>query len=102
MTSVDEVRLQSVFYRALVSGKLTFLLCANGHKYQLHDLLRIAEVGSDGRLTGHVCYVHVTFVIADPAYGVREGYAAVSVKLKIQSTRTKMASFSGQGKKPKE
>lgn len=85
--ALDEIRVPSVFYRAIVSGRLHFLLVQNGHKYQLHDVLRIAEVSKDGELTGHVAYVQVTFIIADPSYGVREGYAAVSVKLKIQSSR---------------
>jgi len=99
--AIDELKIASVFYRAIIAGRLTFLLVQNGHRYQLYDVVRLAETGDAGELTGHVCYVQVMFIIADPALGVRESYAAVSIKLKVQSSRFR-PSLLPEGKKEKE
>lgn len=103
MSMVDELKIVSVLYRAIIAGRLTFLLVPNGHKYQIHDVIRLAEI-KEGELTGHICFVQVMFVIADPSHGIREGYAALSIKLKIQSSRVKMPLpyIAKQRKKPKK
>jgi hypothetical protein len=89
---IDEIKVPSVFYRAIISGRLSFLLVPNGHQYQLHDVLRLAEIKSEGTMSGQICYVQVMFIISDPTYGVREGYAVLSIKIKIQSTRIRTES----------
>lgn len=104
MNAIDELKITSVFYRAIIAGRLNFLLVQNGYKYQLHDVIRLAEVNDKGEHTGHIAYVQIMFVIADPVHGLRDGYAALSVRLKIQSSRHKPGDLvlEPTPKKPKE
>lgn len=88
---MHELELPSVFYRALLGGKLHFLLVEDGRRFVLHDVIRIVEVDRETRAqTGQFAFVQVTFVVADPALGLREGWACLSVKVKIQSSRMKI------------
>ncbi len=86
MTAIDELPVTSAFYRAIVGHRLAFLLVLHGAKFQLHDVIRLREVGAAGGSTGATCYVQVTFVIADPSHGLRDGYAAIGFKVKILSS----------------
>jgi len=91
--SVDSLKVKSVFYRAIAAGKLTFLLVQDGHRYQLFDVVQLFEIDDVGEETGSYCFVRVMFMIADPALGLREGYAALSIKLEVQSSRFKPSSL---------
>lgn len=101
MTADDEVKLPSVFYRAVTSGKLTFLLLPDGYRHQLHDVIKLVEV-VDGEPAGPICFVRVLFIIADPALGLREGYAALAIKKEMESTRVNANKLLSEAKKIKE
>lgn len=81
MTAIHELPVAPAFYRAIVGHRLAFLIVQNGARFQLHDVIRLRDTSSS-----EYCYVQVTFVIADPAQGLRDGYAAIGFKVKIRSS----------------
>lgn len=83
---MHELPVATAFYRAIAGKRLTFLLVQHGARFQLHDVVRLREVDSAGQSTGAACYVQVVFIIADPAQGLRDGYAAIGFKVKILSS----------------
>lgn len=86
MTAIHELPVSSALFRAIAGHRLTFLLVLHGARFQLHDVIRLREVGSSGEPTGAFCYVQVTFIIADPSHGLRDGYAAIGFKVKVLSS----------------
>lgn len=96
MTAVHELKLSSVIFREVTTGKLGFLICEAGPPYQLHDVVRLHELGSDGEPTGASCYVQVTFLVGDPAVGLREGFVALSIKVKMLSDSLNIDQIMGQ------
>lgn len=82
MTAIHELPVAPAFFRAIVGHRLAFLLVQNGARFQLHDVIRLRDTGGKG----DYCYVQVTFIIADPAQGLRDGYAAIGFKVKILSS----------------
>lgn len=78
---IHELPVPTAFFRAIAGRRLTFLLVLHGSRFQLHDTLRLRDVGGN-----EYCYVQVTFIIADPAQGLRDGYAAIAFKVKILSS----------------
>lgn len=92
-TAIEELPVASPLYRAVVGHRLAFLIVLRGARFQLHDVLRLRETDSSGNPTGAACYVQVTFIIADPAHGLRDGYAAIGFKVKVLSSEIDLKSL---------
>ncbi len=85
-----EIKVFEAHYQAIHDKRLTFLICESEPMIALGDILKIKEwSAARGEHTGRTCYVQVTYLIADPLMGLRVGYVAVQIKVKILTERTR-------------
>lgn len=93
MSGFREIKLQIPTYRAIAEKRLHFLICEAQPPILLGDILKLREWSADmGEYTGPTCYVQVTYMIGDPHVGLRVGFVAVQVKIKILTDRVRMPS----------
>lgn len=91
MSGFREIKLAVPLYRAIAEKRLTFLICEAEPAISLGDILKLREWSNDeGQYTGPTCYVQVTFLIGDPHSGLRIGFVAASVKIKILTDRVRL------------
>jgi len=88
MSGFREIRLPVPSYRAIAEKRLTFLICEADPEIHLGDILKLREWSNDkAEYTGPTCYVQVTYLMGDPHLGLRIGFVAVQVKIKILTDR---------------
>ena len=91
MSGFREIKLPVPLYRAIADKRLSFLICEADPPISLGDILKLREWSNDlGEFTGATCYVQVTFLIGDPNIGLRIGFVAVQVKIKILTDRVRV------------
>lgn len=88
--SFRELRIFEGLYQAILDHRLTFLICEAEPTISLGDILKLREWSNDlCEHTGRTCYVQATFIMADPLMGIRVGFVAVQIKIKILTDRLK-------------
>lgn len=76
---VHQIRLASMYFNDVVSGKKSFELRKNDRNYKIGDILEMLEF-NDGRHTGRTVKAEVTYMLEDYT-GLTEGYCILATKV---------------------
>lgn len=76
---IHQIRLASMYFDDVVSGKKTFELRKNGREYKEGDFLEMLEF-ADGKNTGRSVKVLVTYLLENYA-GLEDGYCIMGTKV---------------------
>lgn len=76
---VHQIRLATMYFDDVVSGKKSFELRKNDRNYKVGDILEMLEF-NDGRHTGRTVKAEVTYMLEDYT-GLTEGYCILATKV---------------------
>lgn len=74
-----DLKLQSQYFKDVVSGKKTFEIRKNDRSYKVGDLITFHEVDENGQYVGHVSKEYQITYITD--YAQQDHYIVMSIKL---------------------
>lgn len=74
-----DLKLQSQYFKDVVSGKKTFEIRKNDRSYKVGDLITFHEVDENGQYVGHVSKEYQITYITD--YAQQDNYVVMSIKL---------------------
>lgn len=70
------LKIQSRYFKDVVSGLKTFEIRKNDRDYEVGDTLELEEIDSNFEYTGEDCYVEVTYITD---YAQQEGYVVMGI-----------------------
>lgn len=82
------LKIRSVYFNDVLSGLKPFEIRKDDRNYQTGDTLTMFEIYDDGKETGSVVSVNVTYVLHGPAYGLLAGYCIMGIKRRGKQHRT--------------
>lgn len=74
-----DLKLQSQYFKEVVTGRKTFEIRKNDRSYKVGDLIRFHEVNENGQYIGYVSRKYQITYITD--YEQQDGYVVMSIKL---------------------
>ncbi|MFA6688836.1 MAG: ASCH/PUA domain-containing protein [Sphaerochaetaceae bacterium] len=74
------LKIRSIYFNDVLSGLKPFEIRKDDRNYQTGDTLTMLEVSDDGKETGSVVSVKVTYLLHGPAYGLQAGYCIMGIK----------------------
>jgi len=77
---VHEIRIASIYYDDVITGKKTFELRKNDRGYKVGQLLSMNEF-TEGRYTGRTVEAEITYMLEGFA-GLQEGYCILGIKVR--------------------
>ena len=86
-----ELKTDSEVFKPVLKNKKTFEIRFNDRNFQVGDFLLLKETQFTGEemkegkpleYTGASCLVKITHILLGPIYGLKEGWAILSIKLK--------------------
>ena len=77
---IHQLKLQTLYFSDVLSGKKTFEIRKNDRGFQVNDFLALNEFDTDAeRYTGRSCLVYVDYILDDVGYN-KVGYVTMSIK----------------------
>ncbi len=78
MAKVHDLRIESRYYPASVSGAKNFEVRKNDRNYQVGDILHLYEFTNSGKITGREHYAKIQYILSDCEY-LKEGYVVLGL-----------------------
>lgn len=72
------LKIQSRYFKDVVSGLKTFEIRKNDRDYEVGDTLELEEIDDDFEYTGDRCYREVTYITD---YAQQDGYVVMGIEL---------------------
>lgn len=74
---VHEIKIKSVFFKAIKRGEKRFEVRKNDRGYKEGDVLRLDEIRENGTYTGGCANANVTFILEGEEWGIKDGYCVM-------------------------
>lgn len=76
-----ELKTHPEYYRAILDGIKRFEIRKNDRDFKVGDILQLHEYDPNtGQYTGEWTYVHVTYILDNPDFGVQPGFVVMSIR----------------------